>query len=263
MGWRDAASDGLRRVPAATEWRLASPDRRAPATRSSVAQPCRRPRRRRVPRDACGLPGRLSIALGRRLRALRQRPGAMAHLHGGRMICTRARHEAGRHQQAARQGGQQQQRDPEVGPAASCPADVHETSLDQGARSATFGYPQFTAVLSRRRETCVPMRRARYRPWRTRGMLRDSPCTRRGVRRVVRTLRRTCRRTARRSWRGTGCSQVLYWRNRPRRPWPRRRTTCSSRRADKPPWCPFRRLDGRYSVRGTHGRRAGTPRSNR
>jgi hypothetical protein len=69
--------------------------------------------------------GRPSIALGRRLRALRQRPGAMAHLHGGHMIRVRARHEAGRYQHAARQGWQEQQRDPEVGPAAVCPTDIH------------------------------------------------------------------------------------------------------------------------------------------
>jgi len=104
------------------------------------------------------LAGCLSVARGRRLRALRQWPSAVAHLHRGGVIRAGARHEARRHQDAACQCGQKQQRDPEMRPA--CPADIHETSLDQGARSTTFGYPQSTAGLSRRREACVLMRRA-------------------------------------------------------------------------------------------------------
>ena len=82
----------------------------------------------------CGIVGPLPIATGRRLRALRQRPGPMAHLHGGRVIGTGARHESRRHQHAARQGGQQQQRDPELGPAVSCPVSSHRPSLGQGRR---------------------------------------------------------------------------------------------------------------------------------
>ena len=82
----------------------------------------------------CGIVGPRPIATGRRLRALRQRPGPMAHLHGGRVIGTGARHESRRHQHAARQGGQQQQRDPELGPAVSCPVSSHRPSLGQGRR---------------------------------------------------------------------------------------------------------------------------------
>lgn len=37
-----------------------------------------------------GTPRPLSVVLRGRVRALRQRPGAMAHLHGGRMICVRS-----------------------------------------------------------------------------------------------------------------------------------------------------------------------------
>jgi len=84
----------------------------------------------------CAVARRLPIAPGGRLHALRQRPGPMAHLHGRRMIRARARHEAWRHQHAARQGGQQQQRDPEVGPAALRPAGSHEQSLGQRGRGA-------------------------------------------------------------------------------------------------------------------------------
>lgn len=83
-----------------------------------------------------GTPRPLSVVLRGRVRALRQRPGAMAHLHGGRMICVRARHEACRYEHAARQRRQQQQGDPEVGSAALCPADIHGASLGQGEHAA-------------------------------------------------------------------------------------------------------------------------------
>jgi len=111
--------------------------------------------------------GRLPIALRRRLRALRQRPGAMAHLHRGHMIGVRARHESGRHQHAARQCGQEQQRDPEMGPAALCPTDIHQDSLSQSERAPRPAIVRSPPRACRsEREARVFALRGPYGPWR-------------------------------------------------------------------------------------------------
>ena len=120
--------------------------------------PCRPPQRHTATRDAWTA-RRGAIAICRRMRALRQRPGAVAHLHRRRVIRIGARHEAGRHQQAARQGRQQQRCRPGLDPAVSCPALTHEMSLGQDT-ARDLGYPQRVVDGAGRPQACGPSVRA-------------------------------------------------------------------------------------------------------
>jgi hypothetical protein len=65
------------------------------------------------------------IARWHRVRGRRQRAGAVAHLHGGRITCARARHEARRDQDANRQGREEEQSYQQASRALLDPANVH------------------------------------------------------------------------------------------------------------------------------------------
>ena len=91
----------------------------------------------------CAVTRRVAVARGCRLDSRRQRPGAMAHLHRGGAICSRARHEAWRHQHASRQGWQEQQPHQQASLPPLEPGCLHQGSLMEkrrGARLRDFPY---------------------------------------------------------------------------------------------------------------------------
>ena len=115
-----------RRQPAA--WRERQP-------RQAAAPPC--PRQQNTRRlVTCAVTRRVAVARGCRLDSRRQRPGAMAHLHRGGTICSRARHEARRHQHASRQGWQEQQPHQQASLPPLEPGCLHQGSLMEKRRVA-------------------------------------------------------------------------------------------------------------------------------
>ena len=185
----------------------------------------RRRRRRACGREnarrlvMCAVPRRVAVARGCRLDSRRQRPGAMAHLHGGSAVCTRARHEARRHQQASRQRRQEQQSYQQASLPLLEPGCPHQGSLVEKRRGARLrDFPYGRSPIRGRWPGLKSTRRASRRPWRRSCRRRGRHGIPRGALRGARRLRRRPCRIERRLRPANGHPRAPRWRSRRRRP---------------------------------------------